>query len=165
MKRQMIKGLDKNTLERLYIKEHKATSEIAKTFGCTARAIQLRCRKYKIKLRPKGGKLEHINKPILQKLYIEERKSVREISEILSCSPSAVKKRCKENDIRLIGNRKTAVLDREFLKELYVEEKKSLRDIAKIVGCSREAVRTRCKKHGIPLRLSSTTFHSRDHLL
>ena len=83
----MIKELDKNTLKKLYLKEQKSTPEIARMFGCTARTIQLRCRKYKIKLKPKGGKLEHINKTVLQKLYMKELKSVREMSEILSCPP------------------------------------------------------------------------------
>lgn len=157
----MIKGLDKRILEKLYVKEHKSTPEIAKMFGCTHRTIQLRCRKSGITLRPKGAKLKHINKPILQKLYSEENKSVREISVILSCSTSVIKNRCKEYGIRLTGNRKTGRLDRAILQELYVEEQKSLRIIAKIIGCSREAVRIRCKKHRIPLRASRTTSYSR----
>jgi DNA-binding CsgD family transcriptional regulator len=156
----MIKGLDKNILERLYVKEHKSTPEIAKMFGCTHRTVQLRCRKSGIKLRPKGAKLEHINKPILHKLYIEENKSVREISEILSCSTSVIKNRCKEYGIRLTGNRKTGLLEKKLLEELYVEEQKSLRNIAQIIGCSREAVRTSCKKHRIPLRTSRTNSYS-----
>lgn len=156
----MMKRLDRDTLEKLYVKEQKSTSEIAKQFGCTPRTIQLKCRKFGIKLRPKGGKLEYINKSILQKLYVEENKSLREISKILSCSPSVIKKRRKEYGIRLIGNRKTVELDRETLQDLYVDEKKSIRDIAKIIECSREVVRIRCKKFGIPLRSSRSTFYA-----
>ena len=119
---------------------------------------QLRCRKLGIKLRPKGGKIEYLNKAVLQKLYVTEGKPVSEISRILSCSRSVVNARCKEYGIVLSGNRKTAALDRKLLYELYIDKKSTTRDIANIIGCSREAVRIRCKKLGIPLRQPGRTI-------
>ena len=146
------KAFDKETLERLYLKERKSTPEIAKMYGCTHRTVQLRCRKFGIRLRPRGRKIEHLNKAVLQKLYVAEGKSVSEISRIVSCSSSAVKARCKEYGIVLLGNRKTALLDRQLLHELYIDKENTVRTIADIIGCSREAVRIKCKKFGIPLR-------------
>lgn len=147
-----IKGLNKKTLAKLYIKEQKSTTQIAKMFGCTHRTIQIRCRKYGIKLRPKGLRVKEIDKSILKKLYIEEGKSLIKIAEMFSCSPMTIWKRCKQYAIKTRSRKVIRGLTRSVLRRLYVKEDKTLREIGKIVGCSRDLVRKRCKQFGIKLR-------------
>ena len=50
----MLEELNKDTLERLYIKEKKSLHDIARMFGCSTESIRNRCRKYDIKLRLPG---------------------------------------------------------------------------------------------------------------
>ena len=59
----MNKGLNKEILKRLYIKEGKSTYAIAKILGCSQGTILHRCKKYGIQLRPsQQGKLKGLNK-------------------------------------------------------------------------------------------------------
>jgi transposase-like protein len=147
----MKEGLNKETLTRLYIKEQKATREIAKMYGCSSTLVRYRCIKYGIKLRPRRESIK-IKKSVLQKLYVKEGKSLNKVAELLSCSPITVSARCRQYGIKIGGTKGVKGLEKSLLQKLYIREGKTIRDIAKDVGCSREAVRTRCKKYGIPLR-------------
>ena len=147
----MEEGLNKETLEGLYVKEGKSTYEIAKMYGCSITLVRYRCIKYGIKLRPRWKSIK-IKKSVLQKLYVKEGKSLEKIADMLSCSPLTVKARCRQYGIKTRGTKRVKGLTKSRLQKLYVKEGKSIREIAEIVGCSREVVRVRCKKFGIPLR-------------
>jgi transposase len=147
-----LEGLNIEVLNRLYVTEKKSTHTIAKMFGCSASAVNYRCRRYGIKLRPNGGGFEWLDKEVLKRLYVKEGKSVNKIAKMLSCSYGTVFKRCEEYRIPLRGKKKIKGLTKALLQKLYVEEGKTLCGIAKIMGCSDEAVRYGCKKFGIPLR-------------
>ena len=148
----MIEGIDKEILERLYVKEKKSTIEIARIFGCTHKTIMMRCRKYGIKLRPKGGGFEWLDKKVLQKYYVNEGKSTLKIAKLLSCSPDVIKKRCKKYGIKLRGPQRIRGIDKALLQKLYIEEGRSIREIAKIKCCTYDVIRDRCMQYGIPLR-------------
>ena len=45
----MLEGLNKETLERLYIEEGKSTYTIAKLFGCSPMTVWMKCKKHGIK--------------------------------------------------------------------------------------------------------------------
>lgn len=143
-------ALNKEVLYKLYVKEQKSTNEIAKMFSCTPTTVQNKCRKYKIKLRPRTKEIKGLNKPTLQKLYVQEGKSMKEIAEMFSCSPYTVKDRFRKYGIA------RNELSREVLQQLYVKDGKTIREIAEILNCSRETVRRRCKQFGIPLRNPGT---------
>ena len=147
----MTEELNKETLKRLYTKEGKSLVAIAKMFGTTITKVHYRCVKYGIKLRPSSVKKIIIKKSVLQKLYVEEGKPLKEIKERLSCSHTTILKRCKEYGIPLRGPRVEGIT-KALLQKLYAEEGKTIREIAIILNCSREVVRKRCKKFGIPLR-------------
>jgi DNA-binding MarR family transcriptional regulator/transposase-like protein len=147
----MFEELNKETLIRLYIKEHKTTREIAKIYGCSAVLVRYRCIKYGIKLRPRSKKSIKLKKSVLYRLRVKERKPLREIAEILSCSSQTVRKWCKEYGMPL-GNKRVQGLTKALLEKLYVEEGKTLREIGKVVGCTFEPVRLKCKQFNIPLR-------------
>jgi len=148
----MLEELNKEALKRLYITEKRTLREIAKMFGCSNTLIRYRCLKYGIRLRSKGRKIFKIRKSVLQRLYVDEGRSLKNIGEILSCSSYTISNRCKQYGIYLVNRKKIKELNKPLLQKLYTMEGKTVREIAKIIGCSREAVRNRCKQCGIPLR-------------
>jgi len=151
----MIEGLNKEILERLYVKEGKPAYAIAKMFGCTTMTVWTRCKKYGIKTRPKGGKIRKIKKSVLQKLYVKDVKSLKEVAELLSCSLSTVANRCRQYGIEIRGIKRVKGLEKSILQKLYVEEKKSTTEIARMYECSSKTVQMRCSEYGIKLRSKS----------
>lgn len=147
----MIEALNRETLKKLYTREHKSIREIAKIFDFSYFGMLYRCKKYKIKLRPKGKEIIKINKSVLKRLCVKEGKSSGEVAEMFSCSSRTVQKKCKKYGISLQG-RRIKGLTKALLYKLYIKEGKPTREIGKIVGCSFDAVRNRCKQFGIPLR-------------
>jgi len=145
----MLEGLDRETLKRLYITEQKSLHKIARMFGCSHSAIQYRCKKYGIPLRPRTKKIKGLNGSTLKRLYVKEHKSLSKIAKMFLCSPITIQNRCKKYGIEL---RKPKELNKAMLQKLYIKEGKTIRDIAEILGCSRELVRIRCKQFGIELR-------------
>ena len=153
----MVKELDKETLERLYLKEKRSTHDIAQMSGCSCTKVRYRCIKYGITLRPNTWNRKiNIEKSVLMKLYVKENKSITEIAKILSCSRATVIKRCREHGIPL-RSQTLEGLTKLLLQKLYIKEGKTTRDIAIIMGCSGDLIRRRCKKFGIPLRNPGTT--------
>jgi DNA-binding CsgD family transcriptional regulator len=147
----MKEGLDKRTLYRLYIKEKKATREIAKMYGCSSTLVRYRCIKYEITLRPRRESIK-IKKSVLQKLYVKEGKSLEKIADMLSCSPITVTARCRQYGIKTKRTKRLKGLKKSLLHKLYIREGKTTREIGKILGCSYDIVRSRCREYGIPLR-------------
>jgi len=152
---EMIEELNKEILERLYVNEGKPAYAIAKMFGCTTMTVWARCKKYGIKTRPKGGRIIKIKKSVLQKLYVNEGKTLKGVAELLSCSPFTVVNRCRQYGIEIRGIKRVKGLEKSILQKLYVEEKKSTTEIARMYGCSHKTVEMRCREYGIKLRLKS----------
>ena len=90
-----IKGLNRGTLQRLYVKEGKSTDKIAEMFSCSSVTVINKCRQYGIKLRGPRW-IRGLSKSLLQNLYVKEGKSLREIARMLGCSHETVRKRCKQ---------------------------------------------------------------------
>lgn len=147
-----LKGLNKETLYKLYITEQKSIHKIAKILGCSTSSILYHCKKYGIKIRPRMKEIKGLNKSILKRLYVKEGKSINKIAEKFSCSHSIIEARCRKFGIQLRSPKRIKELTKSLLQKLYVKEGKTVREIAKIIGCSREPVRLKCKQHGIPLR-------------
>ena len=147
----MKKRFNKETLERLYLKEKKTTREIAKMFSCSYNTVNYWCRKYGIKLRSQTCLRVHLDKSTLERLYVKERKTQTEVAGILSCSYVTVRKGCKEYGIPLREKRIKGIT-KALLEKLYVQEDKSSREVAKILDCSCKTVLYRCRQYGIPLK-------------
>jgi len=94
-------GLDKVTLERLYLKEDKSTHEIARALGCSSETVANRCRTYGIKLKRQGRKRKEVDKETLKRLYVSEGRNLKEITQILGCSYNKVWKSCLDHGIQL----------------------------------------------------------------
>jgi len=116
---KVIKGLNKSTLQRLYVKEGKSINKIAEKFSCSHSLIESRCRQYGIQLR--GQRIiKGLTKTLLQKLYVKECKTIREVAEILDCSRETVRRMCKEFGVplRRPGNRKLEEINKIALRKL-----------------------------------------------
>jgi DNA-binding CsgD family transcriptional regulator len=102
LKQTNSEGLNKITLERLYLKEDKSTHEIARIVGCSSETIANKCRTYGIKLKKRQGrKKEEISKETLKRLYVSEGRNLTEISKILGCSYGKIWKSCLDYGIQL----------------------------------------------------------------
>jgi len=119
---------------------------------------------------------KHIPRRELEKLYLEEKKTIYEIAEIFGVGKSTVYRRLKEYNIpirplgesfshTLKGRRKSrehvekiAKKLRKFnpppeeIADLYINEGLSQSEIAEIYGVSQATVSRYMKKHGIPVR-------------
>jgi DNA-binding CsgD family transcriptional regulator len=146
-----LKGLNEETLRRLYVKEQMSMSKIARMLGCSLTSIRYRLKKYGIKIK-KMKDIKGLNKPTLHRLYVKEGKSINKIAEKFACSYGAIEFRCRRYGIQLRSPRRIKGLTKSELQKLYVKEGKTVREIAGIVGCSRDGVRYRCQQFGIPLR-------------
>ena len=147
----MLQELTKEVLTRLYLHENKSCRAIAKITGCSYSSVARRCRKYGIIRRTSRHEKIKIDRAVLRKLYVEERKTVDEIAGILSCNPTTILRRLNEHKIPVRRNRIEG-LTKQLIQKLYVKEHRSTREIGKLCGCSRTAVQNRCREYGIPLR-------------
>jgi len=147
----MMQELTKEVLTRLYLNENKSCRAIAKITGCSYSSVVRRCRKYGIILRTSRHEKIKIDRAVLRKLYVEERKTVDELAAILSCNPTTILRRLNEHKIPVRRNRIEG-LTKQLIQKLYLKEHRSTREIGKLLGCSRFPVESRCRKYGIPLR-------------
>ena len=97
------------------------------------------------------------DKKILERLYVDEGKSIIMISKIFEISNSLVLHHLRKHGIktRIRGDYNSAVeffKDKKFLVEKYVLKAMSLPEIAKEMNCSDDCVLNWLKKHNIPRR-------------
>jgi len=147
---EMKEGLNKETLERLYIKDGKSIREIGKILGCSRDAVRTRCKRYGIPLRPPGQKRVDIDNPTLRRLYVEEGKTVTDIASIFNCSISVISRKAKRFGIALNKSRfKRVDIDESTLRRLHIQEGKTFAEIAKIFNCAANIVSRKAEKYGI----------------
>ena len=96
--------------------------------------------------------VEGLNKRTLHKLYIKEKKSLREIGKILGFSRTTILNKCKLYGIKRSRRRKYVNLEKSVLLKLYVREGESMNEIASRYSCSLSTVLKRCKEYGIKIR-------------
>jgi len=116
--------------------------------SCSSVTVRERCKEYGIPL--KAQQLARITKDQLQKRYVSEGKSTREVAKMLGCSPETVRMRCKQFGIPMRKpSRDGLKIDKSVLKKLYLTENKSMTDIAAICGCSIATISNRLKGFGL----------------
>ena len=123
-------------------------------FSCSHSVVEARCRQNGIQLRsPK--RIKGLNKSVLQKLYVEEGKTIREIAKIIGCSREPVRLKCKQCAIALRrpGNRELEEINESALRRLYIKEGKGVTEIAKIFGCVVSTISQRVKRFGLKKEL------------
>jgi DNA-binding CsgD family transcriptional regulator len=97
---------------------------------------------------------KELDKEALTRLYLKEKRSLREIATMYGLAPSTVRYRNIKYGIKLrpqAWSRKIN-LNKSVLKKLYVKEGRSSKEVAEMLSCSPLTVLKRCKEYGIPLR-------------
>lgn len=108
----------------------------------------------------------YVSKEELERLYIGERMSIKEIAYLNGCSTCTISKMLKKNDIpsRTISEAKKGFncgekhhfyIDpptKEELTRLYIDERKALRETSKIFHCAVATVVRWMDMYGIPIR-------------
>jgi transposase len=90
---------------------------------------------------------------ILERLYLKENKTTREIAQMFGCSYNTVNYWCRKYGIKLRPQTCRRVhLDRSTLERLCAREKRPQTEVARILSCSYVTVYKRCKEYGIPLK-------------
>ena len=99
----------------------------------------------------------------MRRLYINEKKSIRTIADLLGCSSSNIKRWLGRHDIetRSPGHPPADwdLTDPDKLRELYVEKGLSTTEIGQKYDCSRRQVSEWLKKHDIPIEARGSGTH------
>ncbi len=97
--RKRMAKIDEATLYRLYVEEQQSIRSIAVTLRVAPRTVHDAMIHYRIPRRQKwrhhpatspGGAREALDAPLLQRLYVAEQRSIREIATIMEVYPSVV---------------------------------------------------------------------------
>lgn len=92
-------------------------------------------------------------KEILERLYLKEKKTTREIGKMFGCSYNTVNYWCRKYGINLRRQTCQRVhLDKSTLERLCAKEERPLKEVAEILSCDYVTVRKRCKEYGITLK-------------
>ena len=148
--KQCISNFDLEKIKELYVNEKKSTREIGKVFRVGKNLIIDRLKAMNIKIRKNGeGKKIDSDLKKIRKLYVNQKKTIKEIAKILNVSISYIHKRLKKAKI----NRSNKIkLNFKKIKELYINEKKTTFEIGKILGVSDVTILNRLKEMNIQLR-------------
>lgn len=95
----------------------------------------------------------YIDKTALENMYIINKYTIEDISDIANVPPTTIRRRLKEFNI---DTRPVGPIGYKFsydiLYKLYIKEEKSSYAIAKILNCSPRAINEHLHKHNIPIR-------------
>jgi len=102
----MKEGLDKETLQRLYVDEGKTVTEIASMFKCNSGTISQRAKRFGIALNKSRFKRVDIDESTLRRLHIQEGKTFTEIAKIFDCAVTTVSCKAEKYGIKNIPMRR-----------------------------------------------------------
>lgn len=146
-------------LRRLYIEEGLSLKQVADRIGPPAskRIVQRALQRDGVPLRPAippARKQALMSKEQLERLYIDEGRSLPEVAAIFGVTPSTVIKRMRSFNLdrrkgawRGVGDRQP--LSHDLLWELRVVQRLSAHRIGETLGYSEIQVRSALKRHGI----------------
>jgi len=149
----------KEDLERMYLSEGMTQRQIADLHGLSEWAVGKRLRAFGIESRPTNWvrdapRKDQFTPEDLRRLYVTERKTMKEIAEMYSVNPVTVSKWLRRYSIPVeqAWERRAVQLDANELKRLYVDEGWTLNRIAKHFSCSTWTVRWNFRRNEIPVR-------------
>ena len=155
--------LDYDWMYDKYIVKRMRTEDIAELYGCRPTTIEKAASMHGLHREPlkpiKRNQKPYENPEILQKMYIDEHRTMTEIGEILGCSGDTIRKNLKNNNIPIKPRIQHRPLMNVDLKEWYVNQKLSSTEIAKMYDVSHRTVLSELKRQNIPRRsLSESQF-------
>lgn len=153
---------DEKVLRKLYLEHRLVPREMAELLGCSRRNVSKWINRYDISRRSWSEIADErapdlLSDPdALQRLYVDEHKSIKEIAAEADVSVEAVHRRLRKHDIdrRTKGMRENTreLRDSTFLYRKYVIEEKSTVEIAEEGEYSDKAVCYWLHEHGIETR-------------
>lgn len=156
---------DEEWLVKKYWGEKLSIKKIADIVGCETTPVWRALKRFGIPIRnlSEAGKCETYKKyPLLDdkewlcQQYLEEKRSMDEIAEIVGCDSSLVSRALTSFDIPTRTpsevQKKKIHVDKEWLWQEYIGKKTGSPEIAKKFGCSAVAIRNALKRFNIPIR-------------
>ena len=152
------KNIPCDELREKYLDEGKSEAEIAKEYGCGKSTIARRRADCDIPGRrgPSATQIKRrafINRETLERLYVAEGKSEKDIGAIKNRDPRTVRRLLLDHNIPM--RKRQAPRDRitqETLRRMYVVDHRSMASIAREFECSRKAVSGLLNEYGIEKR-------------
>lgn len=145
--------LDLNKIRNLYLNQKKTSLEIGKIFGVSDKVIIQRLKEMNIKRR-RGGKQGYrieIDVNEIENLYVNQRKTVKEVAKILDVSCKAILLRLRKENIKRDKISKKINLDLNKIRDLYINEGKNTYEIAKIMKVSNSVIQDRLNEMEIKM--------------
>jgi len=154
-KRQMLQ--DEGWLRENYIQKGRSQREIAAEIGCSQSTISRWLDEYGIQTRRSEQDAPQQLKSCewLQRKYIKDLCSLRDIAEELGCHDTTVLRWLNKHGIQTRKPNPEVpekLEDPEWLREEYNKKQRSITEIAREIDCSRKVVWTRLNKHDIESR-------------
>jgi len=153
----------KKELYRLYTTQHKTQKQIAQQFEVSRRVIKNWLKYYGINIRTTAETIT-IKKPTektLEKLYLDNKKTMNDISKIYNVSHGLVINWFKTSNIKTRGKGELNIIkspSKNKLHKMYILENKTLNQIAKLYKCSISVVKRWLKTANINTLNKRETF-------
>ncbi len=145
--------IPKEDLVRMYQNESLSTSDIGHKFKCHSSIVWRRLKKYDIPRRNSGTiSRTKITKEALQRMYVDEQKSLAMIAREMGCNDITVWSRLKEYGFEIRGQNLGNIITKEDLQRLYMDERRPIKEIAEIYKCHHKTIQVYRHKFGIPNR-------------
>ena len=157
--RHRISGITKEKLSKMYIVDRMSTKKISQHFGVDPGTIFARLKEYDIPLKTASeARTEvYISKEELERLYIQDRMTMKEIGELYSIGSATVLHKMRRYNIssRSKSESHRSLIQKEKLERLYINEKKKIREIMDIFGVSKDTIISRMREYGINARIGA----------
>ena len=145
--------IPKEDLARMYQNEGLSISDIGHKFECHPSIVWRRLKKYGIPRRNSGTiSRTIITKEALQRMYVDEQKSLAMIAREMGCNYITVWNRLKEYGFEIRGQNLGNMITKEDLQRLYMDEGRPIKEIAEIYKCHQKTIQAYRRKFGIPKR-------------
>lgn len=140
-------------LRKLYSDQKLSLRQVGKSYGVSYVTVHKWMSRYNIERRPSCGRPRKVDLPkeeLSRLLYVEKR-TVKQIAEILNVSDPTIRGRIKEYGMSLESQteRLDKTLTKEKLEDYYHKLNYSAQKIGEIFGVSYRTIRTRLKRFGI----------------
>ena len=130
--------ITKELLNELYNKQQLPMEDIAKKLKVSAGCIKGRLLKYNFSIYTYGINYKEIPKEELERLYVHEQKSTKEVAKIYGVTDELIRNRLHKYNIEIRGSKnrlgkyKGALknVSKEMLYKMYIEENKTVQEIA-----------------------------------
>ncbi len=146
--------LDLKEIKKFYINEKKTAKEIAKIMHVATTTIFNRLKDLKIERRRNKKRAKNLDLKKIKDLYINQKKTIDEMTLILGVSNKTIIKRLKEGGIKMRRRGELAKinLNLDKIKDLYINKRKSAREIGKILDVSRATIYNKLREMEIERR-------------